>query len=396
MVGSRTRTAALVLLAVLLAAWTVPAHAIPAFARKYGISCSTCHAPIPRLKAYGDEFAGNAFQLPDDQEPARAYRDTGDPLLILQRELPVAVRLDAFYVHGEGDGNVFRDFQTPWGLKLLSGGTVAEDVGYYFYFYMSERGEVAGVEDAYLHFNDIGGTGLDVMMGQFQISDPLMKRELRLTYEDYQAYKAAPGASMTDLTYDRGLMILYDLPFGVGLVGQIVNGNGKAEAGADRRFDVDRDKGWAGRAFYEAGPLMIGGFFYGASEQITPAAPAAAFTNEVTDLGADLSLALMDDRLTVTGQFLRREDSHPGTGLLDIVTDAGVVEAVLLPNGVDGRHALTVLYNTVESDDASIDYETATVSLSRLHARNLRMMVEVTRDLNAETTRFVAGFVAGF
>ena len=37
--------------------------AIPAFARKYNMSCKTCHSPFPTLKAYGDEFAGNGFQL---------------------------------------------------------------------------------------------------------------------------------------------------------------------------------------------------------------------------------------------------------------------------------------------------------------------------------------------
>ena len=37
--------------------YTIDVYAIPAFARKYKMSCKTCHAPIPRLKAYGDEFA---------------------------------------------------------------------------------------------------------------------------------------------------------------------------------------------------------------------------------------------------------------------------------------------------------------------------------------------------
>ena len=39
------------------------AQAIPAFARKYRFSCTTCHAPFPRLKPYGDEFAGRGFRV---------------------------------------------------------------------------------------------------------------------------------------------------------------------------------------------------------------------------------------------------------------------------------------------------------------------------------------------
>jgi hypothetical protein len=72
------------------------AFAIPAFARKYRLSCTTCHAPAaPALKPYGDEFAGNGFRLEEEQSP-RYYMDTGDDKLSLLRELPVAVRLDGF------------------------------------------------------------------------------------------------------------------------------------------------------------------------------------------------------------------------------------------------------------------------------------------------------------
>jgi hypothetical protein len=160
------------------------AAAIPAFARKYRMSCTTCHAPVPRLKEYGEDFAGNAFRL-EDKEPKRFFPDTGDDMLTLQRELPIAVRFDAYFLYDKHkDGNM-TDFQTPFGLKLLSGGNISKNIGYYFYFYMSEKGEVAGVEDAYVHFNNLFGADFDLMVGQFQVSDPLFKRELRLTYEDY-------------------------------------------------------------------------------------------------------------------------------------------------------------------------------------------------------------------
>ena len=52
-------TGVIVLAAMVL--FIVPAKkadAIPAFARKYQISCQVCHTPaMPRLKAFGDEFA---------------------------------------------------------------------------------------------------------------------------------------------------------------------------------------------------------------------------------------------------------------------------------------------------------------------------------------------------
>jgi hypothetical protein len=71
------------------------AGAIPAFARKYNMSCNTCHQPIPRLKPYGDDFARNGFQL-EGNEPPRAFRETGDEDLLLMRELPLAIRLEGY------------------------------------------------------------------------------------------------------------------------------------------------------------------------------------------------------------------------------------------------------------------------------------------------------------
>src|SRR5690606_10009383 len=85
------------------------------------------------------------------------------------------------------------DLQTPYNIKLLSGGPIANNVSYYLYFFLSERGEVAGLEDAYIQFTDLFGSDIALLVGQFQISDPLFKRELRLEFEDYQAYRVRVG-----------------------------------------------------------------------------------------------------------------------------------------------------------------------------------------------------------
>ena len=45
---------------------------IPAFARKYGVSCNLCHMPFPKLTEFGENFAGNGFQFAVDEPP----RDT--------------------------------------------------------------------------------------------------------------------------------------------------------------------------------------------------------------------------------------------------------------------------------------------------------------------------------
>lgn len=85
---------------------------------------------------------------------------------------------------------------------------------------------------------------MDLTVGQFQVSDPMFKRELRLEFEDYAVYRARMGGSPVDLTYDRGIVASADL-LGFGLTGQVLNGNGCGPAQPNRRFDNDFEKKFA-------------------------------------------------------------------------------------------------------------------------------------------------------
>ncbi len=372
-------------------------QAIPAFARKYKISCNTCHAPIPKLKPYGDEIAGNGFIIPEE-ESERDYVSAGDDLLWLNRSFPLAVRFDAYAVHSS-DEEIENDLETPWGLKLLSGGALYKNISYYFYFYMSERGEVAGIEDAYIHFNNLFNTEFDIMVGQFQTSDPLMKRELRLTFEDYQIYTTKVGASNTNLTYDRGLMLTYGIPkTGTDFVGMVVNGNGKGEAGPDKLFDDDKFKNFGLRVNQGIGDIAsIGGFVYYGKEDVGHSFNETEFfsaENEVTYFGPDVNLNL--GVLEFTGQYLLREDSNPFNQMEDIETNGVVGEVIYAPQKDRSRFYLIGLYNRVDSDLNAFDYESATLSGTYLVARNLRLIAEYTRDLEYETNRFTLGLVSAF
>src|SRR5512143_519767 len=57
------RTAAAVAVVVLLG-FARKADAIPAFARKYGTSCQTCHVVYPKLTPFGEAFRRNGYRFP--------------------------------------------------------------------------------------------------------------------------------------------------------------------------------------------------------------------------------------------------------------------------------------------------------------------------------------------
>ncbi len=366
------------------------ADAIPAFARQYKISCSTCHAPFPKLKEYGEDFAGAGMIL-KEEESERDYVPAGDDLLRLNREFPIGARFEAYAVMDEDDV-VENDLQSPWGLKLLSGGTLYKNIGYYFYFYMSERGEVAGIEDAYIHFDNVLNTELDIMVGQFQTSDPLMKRELRLTFQDYLIYKQKVGMSSTNLAYDRGVMLVYGIEkTGTELVGLIVNGNGKEEAGGDHKFDQDKYKNMGIRVNQSLlGLFNIGAYYYSGREI------SEGNKNEITYWGPDINIGL--GKFEFTGQYLERSDSNPwfNENNHDITTNGIVAELIFAPKYDQSRFYFTALYNRIESDIKSLEYEAGTLSASYLVARNLRFILEYTRNLTFEKHGLVFGMVSGF
>lgn len=376
---------------MVLALWPVTANAIPAFARKYKISCTTCHAPIPKLKAYGNEFAGNGFVIPED-ESERDYISAGDPLLWLNRDFPIAARFDAYGVY-DSESPVEKDIRVPWGVKLLSGGVLYKNIGYYFYFYLSEEGKVAGLEDAYIHFNNIFKTNLDLMVGQFQTSDPLMKRELRLTYEDYILYTRTVGESRLNLTYDRGIMATYGIEkTGTDLVGLLVNGNGIGPAD-DERFDDDNTKNFGARVTQGIGDkAAIGGFYYWGKErdEVNNA------TNRVYYVGPDVNVNL--GIVEFTGQYLWREDSNPFflINARKRKSNGLTGELIYAPQRDRSRYYLIGLYNWFDSEVDSADYESLTLSGSYLLARNLRLVLEYTRDIQYKYNRAVLGFVSAF
>jgi hypothetical protein len=364
------------------------AYAIPAFARKYDMSCTTCHSPFPKLKPFADDFARNGFQLAG-QEPARFFKETGDDMLLLMRELPLAIRFEGYlrYLPETADR---ADFQAPYLIKLLSGGQLAKDISYYFYFFFGEQGEVAGLEDAFFMFNNVFSTGIDFYIGQFQVSDPLFKRELRLTFEDYRIYSTRVGLSTIDLVYDRGIMLSYNAPTHTDITLEILNGSGIGPADADKNFDTDKNKNGMLRLSQDVGKNVRLGFFgYYGNQDVNVG------TNRTWMAGPDLTVTLEPVELNV--QYVERNDSKPlfvSGG--EVGTRGAFAELIYSPLGDKSTWYGMILYNWVKSDLSEPNYHTATAGICKLLARNLRLVGEYTYDMEQKANRFTVGLVGAF
>ncbi len=375
---------------ILLCGLLRDANAIPAFARKYNMSCNVCHSPFPKLKPYGEEFAANGFQLPD-KEPARYFKKTGDDLLLLMREIPIALRFELFGQY-ENSRDVNPDLRTPYILKFMSGGNIYKDISYYFYYFISERGEMAGIEDAFVMFNNVFSNkiDLDLYAGQFQVSDPLFKRELRLPQEDYAIYTVKPGRTLASLKYDRGIMTTYAAPTKTDFTLEVLSGNG---LGTGETFDVDKYKNVLFRASQEVTPfLRIGGFGYYGKEQ------PDSVSNEMYMAGADLTLG--NDKIELNAQYVYRSDINPAMTPVKpnerVKTQGGFVELTFSPQGDKSRITGSLLYNYVDSDFKELKYQSYTGNLNYLLARNIRLVGEYTYMKETKTSRVTLGFISAF
>ena len=396
------RSIVLLGLASLVVTSVAPAEEIPAFARRYRASCSLCHTVVPKLSAFGETFAGNGFRMASN-EPPRDTIDTGDELLHLYRDLPLALRLDG-YVTGYLNGETRADLKTPYNIKILSGGPISRKLSYYLYFFLFERGEIAGIEDAFVTVNDVGGIPFDVSAGQFQVSDPIFKRELRLEYDDYAIYRARIGLQPTDLTYDRGVMAAVDAA-GFTITGEVLNGNGKGEADETREFDNNLFKNVFGHISRDvAGGLRLGGMgYYGKQESSDAGGPMVK--SAVWMAGADATLTIGDVELNL--QYIHREDDLPTftVGEEKAITNGGLAELIVHPAG--SRWYGLGLYNYIDVNrpllsvglggPSDVDrYQTLTGGGGYLVRRNFRLHAEGTYDFEIEEVRLSFGITTAF
>ena len=267
---------------LLTATWLAPcvyfatvadAFAIPTFARTYNFSCNVCHVAFPRLSPFGEQFAGDMnFRLPNWEQ---ATVQTGDDRLRLPNQLPLSMRAQFYFQARDGEdidpitGEVVADsgsdFQSPYLVKLLASAPLSQHISYYFYAIFAEKGQngEALVEDAWVSHDDIFGSGIALQFGQFQISDLMFPREVRLTFQDFMLYRSA------DITYQRGVVFGKDLSERLSLDVGFVNGNSinaafdldsPGFARADNLFDNDSSKTAFARLGFDAGSTNVGLF----------------------------------------------------------------------------------------------------------------------------------------
>src|SRR6202790_4042640 len=168
----------------------VGVNALPTFAKKYGMPCSSCHEAWPKLSPFGQAFKDNGYQMGNDRDA---------PIFQQPAYWPVTFRITPIW-HRESlgrqavDGPVVGGVTTTveqrltthgfdWsGLDFHTGGTLAKNVS----FYVLPSSNNAGAfhfESVWARLDNLfGSSWLNIKLGKFELDNLLSeKRILTLT-----------------------------------------------------------------------------------------------------------------------------------------------------------------------------------------------------------------------
>ncbi|MFQ5638584.1 MAG: hypothetical protein ACE5IR_11385 [bacterium] len=195
-------------LALSLMLYQTQSYAIPAFARRYRTSCSSCHVVIPKLNHFGRAFKANGYRIPPKDEAfIKQQPDVklGDdewkevwPKGIWPGSIPgippIALRIDGDFVLNP-QAEINSDFDIPREIEILSGGHAGDGFSYFLELAFEHDNFV--LERAFGQFDRIGGSTLfNIKVGRYELAAaPFSRFNRRLTSSDFitSQFKARPG-----------------------------------------------------------------------------------------------------------------------------------------------------------------------------------------------------------
>ncbi len=267
-----------VLVAVLLVTCR-PASALPAFARKYGLPCSSCHEAWPMLSPFGQQFKDNGYQLGNDRDAPIFQQAAYWPVTF--RITPIWHResTDPAAVDGSnGPGGNLAKITTQGfdlsGLDFHTGGTLANNFSFYV-LPSSDSTASFHFESVWARLDNVFHTPwINIKLGKFELDNLLSeKRILTLTnvggvYENYHFQPFSSPGVPENYTFGIG-----DNQLGLEWLGHSADDRTRVSAALlsanDGQVNLPTSRGYGGfftasRAF-EIGSLglqRVGGFAF--------------------------------------------------------------------------------------------------------------------------------------
>jgi thiol-disulfide isomerase/thioredoxin len=291
-----------------LTLFTQTTRGVPSFARRYKLSCSTCHTVFPTLNEYGKFFRANGYRLPgaggtiEGEKPLGLGPKVREPDAKKPVEIPFidipATSVASFQVISDyfyrPDEKVTNEFSGIRSIGLIFGGAMGQRFSFFGNVAIFEDGKFEGVDRLFLQYNR--SLAFNIRIGQFEpraISFSNHRRLLRITkylngvfpiipaqnffgfspnQKGIEAFGRLAGpAGIGDFDYALGLV--NGEPGGAfealgevnGTVASVVRALEEAYEDSGGEFDFNNNKDFYGRLnynFWLRGAFSLGSFYY--------------------------------------------------------------------------------------------------------------------------------------
>src|SRR6202795_4267477 len=162
-------------------------RAIPAFARKYGMPCSSCHQAWPMLSPFGQAFKDNGYQLGNERDAPIYQNPAYWPVTfritpIWHRDNTNRAQVDGAAGVGGNEASVTTHGFDWTRLDFHTGGTLAKNVSFYV-LPSSDNTGAFHFETVFARLDNLAGSSwFNVKLGKFELDNLLSeKRILTLT-----------------------------------------------------------------------------------------------------------------------------------------------------------------------------------------------------------------------
>ena len=321
---------------------TSQVFAIPQFAKKYGVSCITCHAAVPKLNAFGEAFRRNGFQIPGSTDPVPVWQQDLLPLsgmphpMYMTRNIknnmliPTTTNIPA----GETlEINTFRG-----AFEFFSGGTAGDHLSYLAFIEIEIEPELAGAHEeeestdgheeepapeiethteiefhqfflAYNNLINITGenTGeVNLRIGYFHLETPYVSlRKLSSEMSPYLVYSIQPVKGGFNLARRQVGVSAYG---GIGSIRKRFDYEIALVNGTNDLIDTNTEKDLffrGGLSLHER--LKIGALYYTGEQNISGGSNLNSKNDKFRRFGLDLSVNLPRGA-NIFGQWLKGHD----------------------------------------------------------------------------------------
>jgi hypothetical protein len=223
-IGSINSIVALLLLAAVFGS-VRPALAIPAFARKYGLPCSACHAAWPMLNNFGQTFKDNGYQLGKGRDAPIYQQPDYWPITFRltpqwHRESNNRVAVDTIPGNagsGQVEASVTQSGFDTSSIDILTAGTLSNNISFLVQPFIGNGSFLA---QAWVRLDNLAQSHwLNLKLGKFELDEPISQERvltLNITGSGYYNYFFTPPG-------DSNFTSIGGNQFGVELSGHSAN-----------------------------------------------------------------------------------------------------------------------------------------------------------------------------